>query len=803
MNRENYQAEGQPERSGRRPRAHKKGRIRYSMKMLSLFLAILIVIAAVAGLVWVLSVLNDTPQIQARNIYDYIEKNTIIYDNTGSQLEVIGREENRIIVPLNRIPKTMQNAIVAVEDERFWGHSGLDYRRIAGSAWRNLTTDSRHGGSTITQQLAKNVYLTHDQTWSRKIQDAYYAIEIENQLSKEKILEAYLNTINLGGQNHGVEAASQAYFAKSVSELDLVESALIAGITRHPARYSPIRFIPAEDVTEEHIVYGDYQEYKIVFDERTVPRYRTVLGQMRRNNYISEEAYQQALAEGERLHERIDPVRYDSNEDSGQFAEFIRDEVVSAFVEQGSTIDEARQIVSTGGLRIYSTLDQEMQNVLEEEFENPDNFPPSLRDSDGNLLRDEFGNVQPQAAMIISNPYTGEIKALMGGRETTGSGTFNRAVGTGRPVGSSIKPLAAFIPALDNDHTVASVIDDLPVYFDFNNPGRRHPQNVGDTGYLGLINLREALTLSSNVSATKLLDELSPSVEGSIDVMREYLNAFGIEHHDYDYSTVLGSGSASPYTMNRAFNALANRGVYKELISFTHVTDASGNVLLDQRGKIGSGEGDRRVVDADVAYLITDMLQHAVTPANEGYGWQAAIHPENEGIPVAGKTGTSQEQRDAWFVGYTPYLSAATWMGYDRNESLGSSSVVSARLWSKVMGRIHDMEGYQNQEFPRPGNIIEVEVCRISGKLPTELCEQDPRGSQVITELFISGTEPTEDCDTHVSVQVNRNTGQAPRWFNLPFQLEERVYFVRPEPYDPQDHDGITPRDYQYQLPTD
>ncbi len=804
MNRENYREEENQERTGgRRPKTNKKEALLYGMKMLSIIVAILIVLSGVLGLFWVLNILNNTPEIQARNIYDYIEKNSIIYDNRGEQLEVIGKEEKRIIVPLAKIPKTMQNAIVAVEDERFWQHSGLDYRRIVGSAWQNITTGSRQGGSTITQQLAKNVYLTHDQTLSRKVQDAYYAKEIESQLSKEKILEAYLNTINLGGQNHGVEAASQAYFSKPASELDLVESAMLAGITQHPSRYSPIRFIPSDEVMEGAIVYGTYQEYTIIFDERTVPRYRTVLGQMRRNNYLSEEAYQKALEESERLHERINPSRFDNSDVSAHFAELIREDVIQAFVDEGMNIDEARQKISTGGLQIYSTLDRQMQSILEEEFENPDNFPATLRDSAGNLLRDQYGNIQPQGAMIISNPYTGEVKALIGGRAAEGSRTFNRATGTGRPVGSSIKPLAVFLPALDNDHTVASVVDDLPVYFDFNNPEKRHPQNVGDTGYLGLINLREALSLSSNVSATKLLDELAPTVEGSTAVMQQYLNDFGIEHHTYDYSTVLGSGSASPYTMNRAFNAIANRGVYKELISFTHVEDSSGNVLLDQRRKIGSSEGDRRIVDPEAAYLLTDMMQYAVTPANEGYGWQAAIRPNNEGIPVAGKTGTSQDQKDAWFVGYTPYLSGATWMGYDQNESLGSSSVVSARLWSRVMGRIHDAEGYENRGFSRPGNIIEVEVCRISGKLPTELCERDPRGSQVVTEIFIEGTEPTDYCDTHVSVQVQRSSGERPRWFHLPMFLEERVYFVRPEPYDPADHDGIVPRDYQYQLPTD
>ena len=760
----------------------------------TVILLILGIVTAGFALNFVYSTISDSPEIDPRNMYALLGDNSFILDNEGNILEEIDQDEQRIIVDYSEIPQILRDAFVSIEDERFWSHNGLDFRRIVGAAWSNISSGTQQGGSTITQQLAKNLYLTHDQTYTRKIQDAYYATQIEDQLSKDQILEAYLNTINLGGQNHGVEAASQAYFSKSVNELDLVESALLAGIPRNPSRYSPIRYINKEDVTEDHIVLDDTSDLIIVFDERSIPRYQLVLRMMHQNEYITEQEYEGALAEAENLHERINPSRYSDSGISSHFADLVKDDVIEALIEDGHTEDRANQLFHSGGLRIHSTLDRGMQEIAEEEFSNPDNFPRNLLDDDGNLLRDEHGNVQPQAAMVISDPKTGEIKAFMGGRETSGRRIFNRAIGSGRQAGSSMKPLAAFIPALDRNHTPASVIDDIPVYFG-TDPNERHPQNVGNTGYLGLINLREAIRISSNVSATILLDELAPGRAESVAVMRDYLSKFRIElsgEDQYNYSTVLGSGSVSPYKMNRAYNAIANEGVYTDLISFTRIEDSSGNLILENQPE------KERIIDPDVAYLMTDMMRTAI---NSGYGQEARIRSGNQGIPVSGKTGTTTEQKDAWFVGYTPYLSGATWIGFDLNESLGSSSVVSANLWSKIMTRIH--ENYENKDFTRPDNIISREVCAISGKIPTDLCERDPRGSQVITELFIRGTEPTEECDSHVLIRIHEPTGTLATEDTPEDEITEKVYVSRPVPYYPEDHDGITPRDWPYELPRD
>ena len=759
----------------------------------TIILLILGIVIAGFALNFVYSTISDSPEIDPRNMYDLLGDNSFILDNEGNILEEIDQDEQRIIVDYSEIPQILRDAFVSIEDERFWSHNGLDFRRIVGAAWSNISSGTQQGGSTITQQLAKNLYLTHDQTYTRKIQDAYYATQIENQLSKDQILEAYLNTINLGGQNHGVEAASQAYFSKSVNELDLVESALLAGIPRNPSRYSPIRYINEEDVTESDIVLDDTSDLIIVFDERSIPRYQLVLRMMHQNEYITEQEYESALAEADTLHERINPSRYSDSGFSSHFADLVKDDVIEALIEDGHTEDRANQLFHSGGLRIHSTLDRSMQEIAEDEFSNPENFPSNLLDDDGNLLRDEDGNVQPQGAMVISDPKTGEIKAFMGGRETSGRRIFNRAIGAGRPAGSSMKPLAAFVPALDRNHTPASVIDDIPVYFG-PDPEERLPQNVGTTGYLGLINLREAIRISSNVSAAILLDELAPGRAESVAVMRDYLSRFGIELNegDYNYSAVLGAADVSPYKMNRAYNAIANEGVYMDLISFTRIEDASGNLLLENQPE------KERIFDPDVAYLMTDMMRTAI---NSGYGQEARIRSGNQGIPVSGKTGTSQEQRDAWFVGYTPYLSGATWIGFDLNESLGSSSVVSANLWSKIMTRIH--EGYEDKDFERPDNIISREVCAISGKIPTELCERDPRGSQVITELFIRGTEPTEECDSHVLVRIHEPTGTLATEDTPEDEITEKVYVSRPVPYYPEDHDGITPKDWPYELPRD
>ncbi|NBG88391.1 transglycosylase domain-containing protein [Isachenkonia alkalipeptolytica] len=788
------------EKNTRAPKSKKKNNktLKTILKSFGLIMILLLIAAVLAGgfaLSFVQSAIDETPDIDPQNMYSLLGENSFIYDNEGNQLERIDEEEQRIIVDYSEIPDHVIDAFIAIEDARFWEHDGLDFRRIAGAAWTNFRTGSQQGGSTITQQLAKNLYLSHDQTYTRKIQDAYYAVEIENILAKDQILETYLNTINLGGQNYGVEAASLAYFSKPVSELNLVEGAALAGIARNPSRYSPIRYVPEEDVTEEMIVLDESGDYIIIFDERSLPRLRLVLKMMKQHDFITEEEHREALGDTEDLHSRIEPGRYEDSGISSHFADLVKDEVKEALIEEGYTEEEASRMLGFGGLRVHSTLDRQMQEIAEEEFNNRDNFPKNVLDDDGNLLRDEHGNVQPQAAMVISDPETGEIKAFMGGRETSGRRIFNRATGRGRPTGSSMKPLAAYIPALDNNHTAASVIDDIPIYFR-NDPEERGPRNVGNTGYLGLINLREGIRISSNVTATILLDELAPTRTGSQQIMAEYLSEMGINIPEPNYSHVLGSADTSPYQMNRAYNMIANEGVYSELISFTHVEDAKGNVILENRPE------KHRVVDPDVAYLMTDIMRHAVTPANEGYGWQAAIRKNNAGIPVAGKTGTSQEQKDAWFVGYTPYLSAATWIGFDEQEELGSSSVISAELWSKIMGRIHDEKEYPNKDFERPDNIIEVEICATSGKLPTELCEQDPRGSQVTTELFIRGTEPTEECDVHQLVKIHEPTGTIATDETPSDEIEERLYIVPPEPYDPDEHDGIRPRDYEYRMPT-
>ncbi len=768
----------------------KKQKFFQALTFTTVMFLLLGIVATGFALSFVYSTITDSPDIDPQNMYDLLGNNSFILDNEGNPLEEIEQDEQRVIVDYSEIPQILRDAFISIEDERFWSHSGLDFRRIVGAAWSNVTSGTQQGGSTITQQLAKNLYLTHEQTYTRKIQDAYYATQIENQLSKDQILEAYLNTINLGGQNHGVEAASQAYFSKSVGELDLVESALLAGIPRNPSRYSPIRYIHEDDVTEAHIVLDDTSDYVIVFDERSIPRYRLVLGSMLRNEYITEQEYEDALGEIENLHERISPSRYADSGISSHFADLVKDDVVAALMEKGHTEDQANQLLYSGGLRIYSTLDRRMQEITEEEFNNPENFPDSSRDEQGNLLRDENGNVQPQGAMVISDPKTGEIKALMGGRETTGRRIFNRAIGSGRPPGSSMKPLAAYLPALDNNHTVASVIDDVPVYLDPSNPEERYPQNV-NRDYAGLTNLREGVKWSSNVVAMSLMLELGSTDSDSRSIMAEALESVGITINSPVNSTVLGSDNVSPLKMNRAYNIIANEGVYTDLISFTRIEDASGNLILENQPE------KHRVYDPDVSYLVTDIMRTAV---NSGYGRQAAIRPNNQGIPVSGKTGTTQDQRDAWFVGFTPYYSGATWMGFDANDKpITGSSVVSARLWSQVMTRIH--EDYENKDFTRPDNIISREVCAISGKIPTELCERDPRGSQVITELFIRGTEPTEECDSHVLIKIHEPTGTLATDDTPEDEIKEKVYVSRPVPYFPEDHDGITPRDWPYELP--
>ncbi len=787
----------------------KKKKTSKKMNILKTILIACIIIGFIGGgaaVGFVLSIVKDAEPIDATNLYDLLDVSSFVMDSEGQVIEKIQTNELRIIIDYDEMPDMVRKAFVAIEDERFWSHSGLDIKRIFGAAWTNIKTGSRQGASTINQQLAKLLFLSPEQTWSRKIKDMYYGVVINQQLTKEQILEAYLNTINLGSGAYGVQAASQVYFSKDVSELTIAEAALLAGIARNPSGYSPMKTLEKEHITEEHYVLDDsHSVYTIVYNESFTQRWQTVLYQMRKLNYITEEEYQEALTQD--IKATLKPNRFSSQNISSYFGDLVKRDVIEALENEGYTKEDANEMLLSGGLRIYSTMDVDIQHIVEEEYENPENFPGTVKNADGTLKRDDEGNIQPQSAMVVIDQATGQIKALVGGRMISGQKIYNRALAP-RPPGSAIKPIAVYTAAVDKGFTAATVIDDVPIYFNKSTPTTPWPKNWYGAGYYGLITMRESIQQSSNVGAVLFASMLGVDERSSFLTMFEYMEKMGIstvvkssnpvigadghKYSDETFSTALGgmTRGVTPLELTAAYSVLANEGIYNKPITFTHIYDRHGNLIYENM------QSANRVVTPQVSFLMTDMLKSVVS---SGTATRAKLSSGN--IPVAGKTGTTSAQKDAWFVGYTPYYTASVWIGNDVRDSLVDGSAMATRLWQKIMSRVH--EGYSAKDFSVPDNLVYVDICTKSGKLATELCALDPRGSTIRREVFIKGTEPTEYCDVHVEADIHVSSGKLATEHTPPWEIETKVFVKRPIPYFPEENGGIVPRDYIYELPTE
>ncbi|WP_053957673.1 penicillin-binding protein 1A [Inediibacterium massiliense] len=868
---------------------------------------------------WVFAVIKSSTSVDFTQIYTLLDENSFIYDSEGNLIEKVEGDGLRTIVKYNDIPKNLKDAFIAIEDKDFEDHHGLSIKRIVKALIEDIKAGAPvQGASTITQQLVKNLYLSHDKKIERKIKEAYYAIQIERHLTKEEILEAYLNTIYLGGGAKGVQGAAYTYFSKDVGELDLAECALIAGITKNPAKYSPLKTLKKEDVDPtKHFIIDDSDEiYTLVYDERYKPRQELVLKMMKDQNMISEEEYYTAMNEDLKSH--FNPGKKEMHGISSFFTDTVKNDVVNALMKElGIPEEKANDMLYNQGLRIYSTIDLRIQKILEQAYEENSNFPNLVarKDGAGNILsknnksillykysnlvnsqeqlmipkgdfkydnegnivflknkkfnfvslytdgqrsaiqlvikdsyiqnsgkeilmlkggslkipseykefdyeknvvvkrsflnenpeffqKDLSGNlligkdyysinqkgvVQPQSSMVIMDYHTGEIKALVGGREVKGKRLYNRALNPRQP-GSSIKSLAIYAPAIDNGWTAADVVDDVPHY---DTSGKIWPKNWYK-GYYGLSSLREGLKLSMNVLPVKIGEQIG--IHTSID----YLKKMGI-------TTVKESGSRSdknlaalalggmtqgisPLEMTGAYASLANEGVYIKPKSFIKITDRDGNIILENNSY------KNRVLSKEAAFIMTDMLRDTVS---SGIAKRARLDSGNSKIPVAGKTGTTTDNYDAWFVGYTPYYVGATWIGNDVHIELSSGSSASVKLWNKVMKQIH--EGLPPKNFKKPNNIISLAVDTKSGKLPTELSRQ---AGHVRTEYFIKGTEPKEYDDTHVRLEIDTSTNQLASPYCPSAYVQSRIFVKRPVPYNPSKNGGIVPKDFGQSPPS-
>ncbi|MGO1041684.1 transglycosylase domain-containing protein [Clostridioides difficile] len=732
------------------------------------FLVLLVVGAAgTAGLVFA-SLRDVSPVTEAVLDKQTNQTTTIKYAN-GKTLSTAPSVNKKTPVPLDKISTHLQHAVVAIEDERFYEHKGVDIRGLFRSVLKTLT-GTKQGGSTIPMQVSKMLLTTEQQTIPRKIKDIYYAYEMSKTVSKDKILETYLNNFFVGRGLAGAEAGARGYFDKSAADLTIAESALLAGSTKNPSRFSAYKtskldgsetkgdlenkllfFVNTTDdnlddptqvdfdmieklKTWELISNDTYRQLKagtlVVRKAESNPeakkRQEIVLKKMLDLGYIKQKEYDEAInAKIEiKLPKSADKV-------SSSVEDLIESEVINALMEQGHTNDEAQNLFYNGGLIVNTTIDPKMQDALEEEFDRNSNFPGHMVGPDGVS--------QPQASMVILDYKNGEIRALAGGRNISGRKTLNRATSPHQP-GSSIKPLAIYTPAIDTlKITQSTALNDVRGGYKFKKNNEWNPRTT--TSGHGSMSLRKALAKSSNTIAVKTAEMLGDSYDECIDIMMDYLKNFGITTvknsqtgaTDRQFPALTLGGMASgitPLQMAAAYGTLANQGVYVEPSIYTTITTFDGQLLVKNAPE------EHKVVDPEVAYVVTDMLESVIT---EGTGGVASLP---KGMPVAGKTGTTNSAFDAWFVGYTPYYVGATYIGDDagRKDDAGNTikrrdvphgSTSTAKLWQKIMAKIH--ANLTVTEFEVPKNVYFTKINLEDGG-------KQSSGSKA---AFIEGTAPS------------------------------------------------------------
>ena len=648
---------------------------------------------------------------------------SIIYytdQETGEvkELEKLYDSENRVWAEYEQIPQYMKDAIVSIEDERFYSHKGYDIRRIIGAAFSMLKKgDYSYGASTITQQLVKNLTGDDDITIERKIQEIYRATQIEKKYSKDEILELYLNTIYLSQRCNGVQAAANVYFGKDVSELTLAECASIAGITQYPSLYDPI-VNPNKNKEKQEIILAKMLE----------------LGKISQSEYDSAVKEKLIFAHNKESDDTIYSNSY--------FVDAVIDEVLEDLQEEkGYSRQIALKMIYSGGLQIYSTIDPTVQNTLEEIYANEDKFPKVS------------GEIQPESSAVVIDVETGHIAGLVGGRgKKTASRTLNRATATLRQPGSTIKPIAVYAPALEYGHiSPATTIVDGPITIN-----NWSPRNSGG-GYSGPVTIGTAVARSINTVAVKVLDKIT--LDTSFDFMTKNLGITslvesdtrdGKVYTDKAYPALALGGLTDGVTvaeMCAAYTTFASKGLYTKPTTYTKIVDYKGETILEK-----TKDDVEIAMSEQTAYLMTKMLQGVI---RGGTGSAAAL--SNTKIPAAGKTGTTSNDNDRWFIGYTPYYATAVWFGYDQPKSLGSIGYnPSIPIWKAIMDELHvDKE---SKNFYMPSNITSTAICSVSGKLATSACEKDIRGSKVTYAYLSYSQVPGSVCPIHKSYKICNDT---------------------------------------------
>ncbi|MBE6658143.1 MAG: PBP1A family penicillin-binding protein [Ruminococcaceae bacterium] len=670
--------------------------------------------------------------------------------------------ENRLWVAYTDLPQDLVDAFIAVEDHRFWKHKGVDWYATIGATVKWVAGLDSRGGSTITQQLVKNITQDDDVTIQRKVQEIFRALNLEKQKSKEEIIELYLNTISFGQGTYGIRAAAQRYFNKDVSELNLTECASLAAIPKSPTYYNPYRN-PENNETR---------------------RNTEVLAEMLEHSLITQAEYNVAVDRKLVLDMTYDEVTGTTT--NSWFTDAVIEDVIADLQEElDISYIAASTMLYSQGLTIYTTMDPFVQETLEEVFEDDSNFP---RVSSA---------VKPECSMVVTDPKTGNILGLVGGRgDKSISRGFNIATMAKRSPGSSIKPLTVYAPALDAGLiTYGSIVDDTPFMFNEKTDSAgnvkytAYPANLPAV-YKGLTTINSAVERSVNTIAMKVLDMLGTQNAydfsqriGLSSITDRYERVDGSVLSDIDYAPLaLGALTVgvSPREMTQAYSFLANDGIYTEARTYLKVLDKNKEVLLDN-----TPETDI-VVSEQTASIMTKMLQNVVKN-----GTAKAVTLQKY-VDVAGKTGTATDDYDRWFCGYTPYYVGACWFGYTELRTIGNISTVSpaTKIWDVVMTRLHQplieesqRTGEPLESFDTASGVVTATYCVDSGKLVTEACRHDLRGSRVETGYFTMETAPTTACDVHVLVDYDKVTG-AVACADCPEENLTQVALIRVEDRD-------------------
>ena len=769
-----------------------------SFKLIIFFVVAGMITVVFAGFGMIHGIIDASPSVDDINIAPSGYSTTVYDCENNPVTKLVQSGSNRESVTIDDIPKCLQYAFIDIEDERFYEHNGIDLKGIIRAGFIAVTTrEFSQGASTLTQQLLKNNVFNGGnesslgELFKRKFQEQYLALQLEKATTKSYILESYLNTINLGQNCLGVQAAAKRYFNKDVSEINLSEAAVIAAITQNPYKYNPVSY-----------------------PEKNAERRKKVLDNMLSNNHINQDEYNEAINDD--VYSRIQTINVNTSTSNpySYFVDAMIDDVIEALQQQkGYTRTQAYNALYSGGLSIYTTQDPAIQAICDEECNNPDNYPStvyysinwawSVEHSDGTVSnyseadieyynKTLLGNsdfnltfytteeadqyvaafkaeywkegdkdlgenilytLQPQISFTVMDQKTGYVKAIVGGRgEKTASLTLNRATDTMRQPGSCFKVLSTYAPALDTaGYTLASLVEDSPFY-DVN--GRKVSNWWGDS-YRGPSTVRAGIRDSMNVVTSKIITDITPQLGF------EYLEKFGFttlisEKTLDDGSVVSDIGQAlalggitygvTNLELCAAYSSIANNGLYTEPVLYTKVLDHKGRILLENKPETHS------VIKDSTAWLLTSAMEDVV---KSGTGTLCQV----PNMTVAGKTGTTTDDNDIWFSGYTPYLTATVWSGFDNNQKL-QNTAYHETLWSKIVTRINETKGYtEDPGFPMPDSIVTAQICSSSNKLAVEgVCGS----SNTRTEFFAKGTVPSDQCNVHSGTKHSDDSNTEP-----------------------------------------